>query len=187
MQDNYDMPQGQSSLRGRRPLLNMAEVPTEMIAEATGLLQRYNVPPEVAPVLAADVADWARHHVYQGGLIGKLSFVFRQKVKQICDNLDPGSHVNGGSCHRVDPVSLQEGRYEPEDLRPDIWQPHIEEYEKKEELVWTRECETVDTEECERCGKREAWIYTMQLRSLDEGTTMRVICKPCGYAWTHNN
>lgn len=166
----------------------MGDISPKTITDATTLLVHYGIPEHMAPVMAADVAAWARFHVHQKGLIGKLGFVFSARIMQICNNVDSASHVNrsmGGP--RANMANLEKGLYEPEEMRPDIWQEHIEEYEKKEELVWTRECETVDTEECERCGKREVWLYIMQLRSLDEGTTMRVICKPCGHAWTHNN
>ena len=40
---------------------------------------------------------------------------------------------------------------------------------------------------CEKCGVQEVRFYTLQLRSVDEGTTVFYSCPACGHKWSANN
>ncbi len=42
-------------------------------------------------------------------------------------------------------------------------------------------------EPCIRCGNPEVYYYTMQLRSVDEGSTVFYSCPKCKHKWKLNN
>ncbi|EIN04388.1 DNA-directed RNA polymerase I kDa polypeptide [Punctularia strigosozonata HHB-11173 SS5] len=43
------------------------------------------------------------------------------------------------------------------------------------------------TERCPSCGHDEAYSKEMQLRSVDEGSTILYTCVSCGHGWRVNN
>ena len=45
---------------------------------------------------------------------------------------------------------------------------------------------TID-EPCPKCGHPELYFYTMQLRSVDEGSTVFYECHKCGHKFSQNN
>lgn len=42
-------------------------------------------------------------------------------------------------------------------------------------------------ETCPKCGNPEMHFYTMQLRSVDEGSTVFYECPVCNYTYSQNN
>ena len=42
-------------------------------------------------------------------------------------------------------------------------------------------------EPCPKCNHPELYFYTMQLRSVDEGSTVFYECKQCGHKFSQNN
>jgi DNA-directed RNA polymerase I subunit RPA12 len=42
-------------------------------------------------------------------------------------------------------------------------------------------------EPCPKCGNPELYFYTMQLRSVDEGSTVFYECPKCEYKYSINN
>ena len=42
-------------------------------------------------------------------------------------------------------------------------------------------------ETCPKCGNSEMYFYTMQLRSVDEGSTVFYECCKCSYKYSVNN
>jgi len=42
-------------------------------------------------------------------------------------------------------------------------------------------------ETCPKCGHDTANFYTLQLRSVDEGSTVFYVCQKCKHKWSQNN
>lgn len=45
----------------------------------------------------------------------------------------------------------------------------------------------VINEPCPKCAHPELYFYTMQLRSVDEGSTVFYECPKCNHKWSQNN
>ncbi|KAK8808719.1 hypothetical protein WA538_002369 [Blastocystis sp. DL] len=65
--------------------------------------------------------------------------------------------------------------------------PHwLHEMQQKENIQVGPTRAMVD-EECPRCKNPQMSFYTVQLRSVDEGSTVFYKCLKCGYTYTLNN
>eukprot|EP01089_Gocevia_fonbrunei_P001076 TRINITY_DN11029_c0_g1_i1.p1 TRINITY_DN11029_c0_g1~~TRINITY_DN11029_c0_g1_i1.p1 ORF type:complete len:130 (+),score=3.53 TRINITY_DN11029_c0_g1_i1:39-428(+) len=50
-----------------------------------------------------------------------------------------------------------------------------------------KQSRAVVNEECPECGNAKMFFHTMQLRSVDEGTTVFYECTKCGHKYSTNN
>jgi DNA-directed RNA polymerase I subunit RPA12 len=55
---------------------------------------------------------------------------------------------------------------------------HVKHNESKHVLI---------EEPCPKCGNHELYFYTMQLRSVDEGSTVFYECPKCAHKYSQNN
>lgn len=63
----------------------------------------------------------------------------------------------------------------------------LEVEEKSEKLNSISEKHATIEEPCPKCSHPELYFYTMQLRSVDEGSTVFYECPKCSYKFSVNN
>eukprot|EP01114_Cavostelium_apophysatum_P020749 TRINITY_DN703_c0_g1_i1.p1 TRINITY_DN703_c0_g1~~TRINITY_DN703_c0_g1_i1.p1 ORF type:complete len:117 (-),score=5.65 TRINITY_DN703_c0_g1_i1:67-417(-) len=74
------------------------------------------------------------------------------------------------------------------EVTEDLFRPVTTEKRYTEDVdVEEIEHRQVIEEPCVRCGYRELWFTTAQLRSADEGSTVFYECISCHHKWSINN
>lgn len=80
---------------------------------------------------------------------------------------------------RVSPMSL--GSMKPDQLNPDINRKLVDELNMRAAQQIVQKYSKMNT--CGRCGQKKTTEYELQLRSGDEGGTLKITCVVCGHVW----
>lgn len=111
--------------------------------------------------------------------------LYADHLRRILVNFDKKSHVKNSDV--VDVLSNYEFKnlatLSSQELSPSVWEPIFEERRKKEEaLLQAKSRQTKDTLiKCRKCGSKNIYVQTQQLRSADEGMTNIITCQDCGH------
>lgn len=114
--------------------------------------------------------------------------VYNTIVNKVCINLDPGSSINNGNSlllsriqeKKIDPYDL--GRMSAEELNPHCNASYREIFEIRNNQKIEEKTSSFFT--CPECKGKETTYRDVQLRSADEGSTLRIYCKICHHVWS---
>ena len=114
--------------------------------------------------------------------------IYKNKLKQICANLIPGSYVhNPNLLERIKNNEFKPHEIvfaSPCELFPERWEKIIQEKEKRDSMMNEID-NSIATNQftCARCKGTKTTYYTMQTRSADEAETVFITCLDCGRRW----
>lgn len=145
-------------------------------------------PLETAEKIEEAVYQYLLKRVEEEGMVFdweevKIRKMYRDKMVSICYNLaKTKSFMKRLKSGDIKPEQIP--TMTPQDVAPEVWQEIISRRQHEEELIETVSGAILTTmEECGKCGHNVCEVYSLQTRSVDEGTTNFYTCTKCGNKW----
>lgn len=117
--------------------------------------------------------------------VAQFEQLYRTRITRITKNMDINSEVgddylvNKLLAGEVDPKTIS--NLPPEQLSPTKNIKLLEMIDARRATKMTAKVSTLY--KCRQCGKKEATVKSVQMRSLDEGETLVIQCIFCSYKW----
>ncbi|VBB17995.1 transcription elongation factor TFIIS [Yasminevirus sp. GU-2018] len=148
-----------------------------------------NVPFEIADKIHNGILEFTliKISTEPADVIDFIPNIYRDKVRDICANLDPtNKRINNQTLRR----SLLDGDVDPhfvafmtpQQIHPARWAKEMERRQNIEDAGSIKK--VTDIYKCRKCGDRKSTTTQMQTRSADEPMTIFVTCLTCYNTFT---
>jgi DNA-directed RNA polymerase subunit M/transcription elongation factor TFIIS len=175
----------ESSKNIENSLINYAE---KIIDRGNNIIEinKYINNLKIAVEIENGIFEYALVHITVNNYEQMIVFaVYTDKIREICRNLDPSSHLqnktlkenvlNGSLTPRI--IAF----LSPEQLHPEKWTDVIK--KRQYRLDKEQNMATTDLYQCKKCKERKCIVTRAQIRSLDEATTTVIHCSICSHLW----